>query len=190
MISEDLEFQISQYVDGTLPAAERKSIDELVQRSGEARQVLAQYRQLDRKLATLRQSPGVRFDRLAVEISAQIDQLEQSRAGIGVAGRIGFFSTRWRIAAAVMVSLAGLIVARHATRSSAVSPKIAAPAVVDVTGPQADVATGPTALDVTVGPSPALAARNSRYGEGVIGQGTPRVVIGQLPKTAPDERLH
>jgi anti-sigma factor RsiW len=69
MIAEEVEFQISQYVDGTLPAAEMKYVDDLVQSDPEAQKVLADYRRLNGQLAQLRTGSAVKWDLLAAQIS-------------------------------------------------------------------------------------------------------------------------
>ena len=187
MITDEVEFQISQYVDGTLSPPERKLVDDLLQADPGARKVLADYQKLNVHLGSLRGGPAVQWDRFADQISNAIDHYEQP----AVAGRIGFFQSRWRIAAAVLVAGSALIITRHAMRSHPTVQPIAAPVVSDVQGPQAEVAVGKPTEDVSIGPSPALAARNSRYGEGVIGQGPSKIVIlGQLPKPPADSHLH
>jgi anti-sigma-K factor RskA len=187
MISEEIEFQISQYVDGTLSAPQRKIIDDLVLSDPGAAKVLADYRRLNSHLGSLRTATEIQWDRLSDRISGAIDNADEP----AVAGRIGFFHSRWRIAATVLVAASALLVARHAMRSQPAAQPIAPAPVVDVQGPQAEVAAGRPTEDVSVGPSPALAARDSRYGEGVIGQGPSKVVIvGEAPKPPADSHLH
>jgi hypothetical protein len=186
MIAEEVEFQISQYVDGTLSTAEMKYVDGLVQSDPQAAKVLAEYRRLNGKLATLRTAPAIKWDRLAAHISNEIDNDENRADQPAVAGRIGFFqSARVRIAAAVLLAGTAAIVARYSTRSNPAGIPTPAPtlinptsptAITDVIGPQAEVAKGAPVQDVSVGPSPSL-ANNSRYAEDVIGHGPPKVVI-------------
>jgi anti-sigma factor RsiW len=194
MISEDLEFQISQYADGTLSAAELNSVEALLQSNPQAREMLAEYRQVDLQLGTLRIGPAagpvVRWDEFAGSIADRISDESGSSEAHSVAGRIGFAGARWRIAAAVLVCFTGAIVARHAMHQSVVTAPVA-PTVVEVAGPQVEIAKAPSVQDVSVGPSAAaMAEHNARYGEGVITQGTPKVILGQLPKPAADPRLH
>jgi len=47
MISEDLEFRISQYADGSLPAAEMASLEAAIAADAEARALLEEYRKAD-----------------------------------------------------------------------------------------------------------------------------------------------
>jgi len=191
MIAEELEFQISQYADGTLSADEMKYVDELLQSDAQAQKVLAEYRRLNDQLAQLRTGSHsvstVQWNRLANHISNEIDRSESP----AVAGRIGFFAARWRIAAAVLIAGSAVLVARHAMQRPQITPIPVQPSVSDVTGPQAEVAKGSPLEDISVGPSPALARTDPRYGEGVISQGPPKVIIGQVPsKPGTDSHLH
>lgn len=47
MLADDLEFSISQYADGTLPAGERAALEDILRRDSAARALLAEYRRLD-----------------------------------------------------------------------------------------------------------------------------------------------
>jgi len=158
MIAEDLEFQISQYVDGTLSPSERMLVDDLLKSDPQARQLLSDYRQIDAQLIQLRGKPAVRWDRLAEHISSVIKKSDQSEPVI--AGRIGWaaWSGRLRIAAGVLiVATVGLIV-RHAIHPSTVVPTNQPVSQLEVTGPGPDVATGTPSEDISVGPSPRFAA--------------------------------
>ena len=187
MISEETEFQISQYVDGTLSAPQRKFVDDLLLADPAAAKVLADYRKLNSQLESLRSTPAIKWDQFADRISNAIDAPEAP----AIAGRIGFFQPRWRIAAGVLIACGAAMVARHELRRPAAVQPITPAAVVDVQGPQAEVAVGKPTEDVSVGPSPALARSSPRYGEGVIGQGPSKVVIlGEVPKPPNDSHLH
>ena len=193
MISEQIEFQISQYADGTLALADRPQIDALVKADPAAQAMLRQYEQLDAGLSQLKKMPALRWDRLAEHLSNAIDEDSSTSA---VVGRIGFLQSRWRIAATILVAASAVLIARQALRINHVAvPATVAPASVTIiTGPQAEVAAGPAVQDITVGPSPALAARDgeARYGEGVIGQGPAKVIIvgGLNPPANADSHVH
>jgi anti-sigma factor RsiW len=186
MIAEDVEFQISQYADGTLPASEMKYVEDLLQSDVQAQKMLAEYRQLNGHLAKLR-GPDVQWDRFAQQISNEIENSDRP----AVAGRIGFFQYRMRIAAAVLIACTAFFVTKHAMKPKQIASHAVAPSISEVTGPQAEVATGKPVQDVSISPSPAL-ARDSRYGEDVISQGPSKVVtIGRVPsKQTDDQHLH
>jgi anti-sigma factor RsiW len=194
MISEQIEFQISQYVDGTLSSAERGAVDQLLADDPQARKLLADYRQLSLQLSKMNAGPSVRWDRLSEHLSAGIDQATAP----AVAGRIRrppSFAIQMRIAAAVLVALTAWIVVRHHSVSDTAVRLPGTPAPVgriDVQGPQSEIATGPAVEDVQVMPSQ-TAARNEapRYGEGVIDHGPPKVVIsGLTPAVKKSSGLH
>ena len=75
----DLEFFISQYLDGTLNDADRRSLEARLDADPEAQALLAEYRKLNASLVSLPQPPAVRWDGLADQISravAEWDDLE------------------------------------------------------------------------------------------------------------------
>src|SRR5688500_9430714 len=75
MTRDELEFSISQYLDGTLAEAERSALDERLSRDAEARALLAEYQRLD---VTLKAAPlpQIRWDRLAESISTAVAEQE------------------------------------------------------------------------------------------------------------------
>jgi anti-sigma factor RsiW len=191
MISEQIEFQISQYADGTLTTAECTAVDELLAADPHARKVLADYRRLNLQLTKMHAGPSVNWDRLSEHLSAGIDRA----AAPIVAGRIGrwsSFASKLRIAAAVLLAATAWMIVRH--RGNPVTPAVPQTAVsaMEVQGPQSEIATGPAVEDVQVKPSQ-MAARSEapRYGEGVIDQGPSKVVIsGLTPSAKKDSHLH
>lgn len=82
-MSEELEFQISQYVDGVLPVAQRAELDRLLETDASARQMLADHR---RVVALLKADalpdalPDVRWEAFAQSISHAVDEAADARA--------------------------------------------------------------------------------------------------------------
>jgi anti-sigma factor RsiW len=72
MTPEQLEFAISQYLDGTLPAAERAALEQRLAEDAEARELLAEYRSLDRLMKDGRELPAVQWEQLTQTISAAV----------------------------------------------------------------------------------------------------------------------
>jgi anti-sigma factor RsiW len=74
MHRDDLEFQIAQYADGTLPADQREALEAVLAADAGARAMLEAYRKLDAALAEDRAARplAVRWDRLAEQISSKI----------------------------------------------------------------------------------------------------------------------
>ena len=167
MTDEDLEFSISQYADGTLPADGRAAVEAVLAADPAARAALAEHRRLTALLAV--PPAGVDWDRLASRLSAGVADGDR-----GVAGRIGRAWLPWRIgavAAAAAVAVTVGLLAHRGRPGAAVRPvRVDAPAVAIVTGPAVETGTGPAEAQVTIGPSPALAARGEswRYAEGVV----------------------
>jgi anti-sigma factor RsiW len=74
MYRDDLEFQIAQYADGTLPADQRAALEAVLAADEGARAMLDAYRKLDAALADDRAARpvAVRWDRLAERISSSV----------------------------------------------------------------------------------------------------------------------
>ncbi len=177
MIAEDLEFSISQYVDGSLPADERAAVEAALAADPAARAALAEHRQLNALLAT--PPAGLNWGRVASHLSSfAADEHDH----VAVAGRIGWRSPM-RIgsiaAVAVVAVTVGLLVHRGRPGTVVVTPVHAeAESVVVVSGPTEEPPAGPAEADVKIGPSPALAARGEswRYAEGVVGRPSTAVI--------------
>jgi len=135
--SDDLEFRLSQYLDGSLTPAQAAEVERLVAGSGEARALLEQYQKLDAALKGM-PLPEVRWEALAEHISSTVANQGMDGA---VAGTIGIDGTtertgqgswekqpvrkyampwvrsvalRWAIAASVLVATGlGIVAYRH-----------------------------------------------------------------------------
>jgi len=71
MRSDELEFLIAQYADGTLDSEQTPEVEAILRRNELARQMLESYRSLDRVLSSTA-SPEIRWDRLEDRISRQV----------------------------------------------------------------------------------------------------------------------
>ena len=74
---EQLEYAISQYLDGTLPPLETAALEERLASDAEARELLAEFRRLDelvRGSAGAGALPEIAWDRFASHLSDQIEQ--------------------------------------------------------------------------------------------------------------------
>ena len=65
MTPEELEFNICQYLDGTLPDAQRTVLEALLEHDAAARQLLAEHRKLDAAMKNVSPLPELQWDRLA-----------------------------------------------------------------------------------------------------------------------------
>jgi anti-sigma factor RsiW len=194
MIAEDVEFQISQYADGTLGAGERASIDALLNADPQARQMLAEYRRLNVQLAQLR-LPEIKWDKLAENISDSIlsspRPAEQTDRRL-IAGRIGW--TAWsgglRVAAAILIATTvGIVTYRTLQHTGPAQPIRRPPVISDVVGPSADVAEGKPLEDVSVGPS-AIAAGEAHDIQNAIVPRPSRVIINEAIATPTKDKRH
>ncbi len=175
MISEELQFRISQYADGTLPATDAVALEATLAGDADARAMLVEYRKLtaaiDRELAL----PAVNWDRLAEHLSdtvAAADEQQQSNYTL----RIGNWG-RLAIAAMVMIAVGSSAwLGLRPGRSTNVALKPSPVQLAEITGPRAEAAIQPAVEEVAIGPS--ASARNVNYAvaEDIVYR-TPRVVI-------------
>lgn len=111
MTNDELEFSVSQYLDGTLPADERVALEARLASDTEARAVLEEYRELTaalRRVPALDPPPAVRWDQFAERISlavAEQDRLETEQESRRY--RIG----GWRRVVAPLAVAASVLVA-------------------------------------------------------------------------------
>src|SRR5215210_1346024 len=76
MTRDELEFSISQYLDGTLAAAERDALEERLATDAEARAVYAEYEALNGAFAAMPAVPEIDWDQFAGKISAAVAREE------------------------------------------------------------------------------------------------------------------
>ncbi|HET6252161.1 MAG TPA: hypothetical protein VFE47_31030 [Tepidisphaeraceae bacterium] len=76
---QDLEFTISQYLDGTLPPADRLALEQELQANADARAMLGEYRKLDMALKAMLPMPAIPWDRLQQSISAQVAEAHEEQ---------------------------------------------------------------------------------------------------------------
>src|SRR3954469_24291696 len=75
---DELEYSISQYLDGTLPPLERDALEDRLASDADARALLEEYRRLDLALKNqLPPVPGIAWDRLATQIQQALATAEE-----------------------------------------------------------------------------------------------------------------
>jgi hypothetical protein len=213
MNREEIEFRISQYVDGTLSREERASVETVLASDAEARQVLAEFRRIDQHLSREIALPNVKWEQLASHISAAVDEATEEPAVIGriapsTEGSAWTWRSRLAIAASIVIVLGSVLMfydhglnqrSHHGTdavvlpnNSGRPGETIASASSSLVVGPQAEPATGPAMQQITVGPSPALAAQGDswRYAEGVVVTRPSTAVIAGEMKPESDGDSH
>jgi anti-sigma factor RsiW len=190
MDAEQLEFAISQYLDGTLPAEERAALEQRLASDAPARALLDEYRRLDTIIKAHGEPiPNVKWDALAEHISAAVDEIAAVPA-----------ARQWRIRPAVgwMAMAASLLLAVgigwRVMHHDAVQPpeKVATGnlnphqqqmqmAVVQVTGPQAEPAKGDSSIDVSIVRPPVSSTPAYGYDDGVVVQPSHVNLAGTAP---------
>jgi len=196
MVSEELEFQISQYLDGTLPAEEIAALEAHLKGDAEARELLGEYRKLNQIIvADGPQLPALNWDQLATSISTAV--MEQQTPV--VVARIGLGQSTWtrqRVVAiaASMVIVAGISISLFFQSRGTTNNKSQPSGEVAVLGPQAEQANGKAIEEISIGPSPALAAQiergNSwRVADGVVSRPSKVVLAGMVTEDSIDSHI-
>lgn len=145
MTKDDLEFQISQYTDGTLPPEQAAALEARLASDADARAMLLEHRRVNAILRDPRALPKINWDRLRESISSNIDHSE------GVVRSPVYQFPMWgfaRAAVALAACLAiGLLVYRG---GSSESNRPALAKVVQIVGPVAEASAGTRIAEVTV----------------------------------------
>lgn len=164
MQHDDLEFLISQYVDGTLEEADRAGVEARLRADAGARAMLEEHRAV---VAWVRSAPlpEVRWDRLAETISSAIDQEMQARADRASWAMRLVRRPAWVAAAASVLIAAGISL--HFMLGTGQGPSRTTPAVhpirhemlVEVSQP--DRPAGPVVSRISIGAGGAYASESS-----------------------------
>src|SRR4051794_30771653 len=101
MNREQLEFSISQYLDGALPDAERSLLERRCEADAEARQLLAEYRSLNDALRIQNPLPELNWERLADRLSTSIAAEDLHAVSYRIRPRVSFSALA--IAASVLI---------------------------------------------------------------------------------------
>ena len=157
MNRDELEFAISQYLDGTLPESQRPALEARLSDDATAQAILAEDRALTDLLRASSPAPQVRWDRLAESISSAIDEELDARVA-----RASWWM-RIRIpaglaAAACALLAVGIGIHLLSSRNATIgggggSPGHPAPitvASIIVQGPQEDAPSGPEVAEVSI----------------------------------------
>jgi anti-sigma factor RsiW len=187
VISEELEFRISQYADGTLPAAEAAALEATLAADSEARALLDDFRKLDVTLKREMPLPQVKWDRLAEHISAAV--ADEDRATTTY--KISAWWIRSVAVAAVVVIAFGTVVLWPRGKQGGYATNPANPsnevALIEVGGPE--VATKPAVEEISVEPSALAAAENFRIAEDIVYRPSRVVIASGEPDRQDSGRL-
>jgi anti-sigma-K factor RskA len=174
MSRDELEYAISQYLDGILPPLERAALDDRLAGDAEARALLDEYRQLDASLKNL-PMPALAWDHVAEQIRQAVAQEETPIRHYELR------PMRWVSGLAIAASvLLAISLAMHFAQQPTQKPA----GVATISGPAAEVAAGPVVSQIGIGPSPAVAA-NWQASDEIISRPTV-VLIDQARSSAQD----
>jgi anti-sigma factor RsiW len=179
MIDEQLEFRISQYADGTLPAAEVAALEATLGSDADARALLEEYRKLD--VVLKRETPAlpeIKWERLAEHISGAVADEDRATTTYKISART---STWWvrsvAVAAAVVIAFGTVVLwprGKQGEVATTTPNQPVAVALIEVGGPQ--VASKPPVEEISVEPSALADAENFRISEDIVYRPS-RVVI-------------
>ena len=179
MDREQLEFLISQYVDGTLSAAEVTALEQTLASDAEARAMLEDFRRLDASLKRETALPAINWDRLSERLSNAV-AAEDDRASRVY--RIGAWWGRVAVAAVVLIAVGSVVLfhfhkpAKLEVVSGPTPPQPTGVVIAEISGPVVEAATQPAVAEITIAPSPLAQQLNYGVAETIVYQ-TPRVVI-------------
>ncbi|MGA2229837.1 MAG: hypothetical protein ABSH22_02835 [Tepidisphaeraceae bacterium] len=172
-MDDSFEFSLTQYLDGSLPDDGRAAIEERLRADPMARAMLEEHRKLANALRASAM-PQVHWDRLAECISGAVED-EAQRQRYSISRYRG--PMRWAMAASVLLAI-GII--SLWSRGPQVPAPVQTASVLDVTGPQAEVATGEPQADVSVG-QPQEADAASAYTTDSIVVQRPTIALDGFP---------
>lgn len=143
MISNDLEFRISQYVDGTLSPHDAVELEKRLAGDAAARALLGEYRQIDRLLKSAPPLPEVDYDALAARIGDAVSACDEAPEVL--------YSFKWvkRVVGVAVAACLTLGVGIWMSRSM----EGAGRAVVQVELLRAEAAAAPAVAQVSIGPA-------------------------------------
>ena len=166
---DQLEYAISQYIDGTLPPVESAALEERFAVDAEARAILAEYRALDETLKTSLPVPAVAWDRLHAHLSDAVSREEAPVQHYSLHRYVRYASVALAACFAVVFGINFL------SSRSGHTPVTQQPIAI-VVGPQVESAPQPLAsvAEVSIGPAPTM-SDSWRYAETVVSR--PAVVM-------------
>jgi anti-sigma-K factor RskA len=181
MTRDELEFSISQYLDGTLAAAERDALETRLASDAEARAVFAEYQSLQSALAAA-PLPDVDWDRLRQEISAAVAREEMPAQSYKISQWLR--PVRLALAASVLVVAAaiGFSLLRNRAGQTPIAEKPISIVKVDASASESGAASTEP-LRIAVGP--AAGERDEpivlRYADSVVQRPSKALIVSAAP---------
>jgi anti-sigma factor RsiW len=187
MTTDQLEFAINQYLDGTLPADEAAALEERLATDSQARQLFAGYQNLNGALKSSMPIPQIAWDDFSRSVSEAVAKEEPPVRTYKL--HFGWIGSAIALAACVAIGFGIFMNRPHSTEGTGpiagVPPKTG-PAVVLVTGPTVDAATQPAVAQITISAPSSVARSNDwRYAEEIVTRPS-RVIIASGAEPAQD----
>ncbi len=179
MIHNDLEFRISQYIDGTLAAREKAELEQRLAVDVTARALLEEYRQVDRLLKSAPPVPEVDYDALTARIGDAVAACDAEPQVL--------FSFKWvkRVVGVAVAACLTVGVSVWMSRSVSHGNR----AMVQVELLRAEASDAPAIAEVRIGPSPSADSRVPKgIEEALVAQPT-KLVIASGAAPAHDSSL-
>lgn len=188
MNPHDLEFQISQYVDGQLDAAAATALEARLRDDAAARSLLAEYQQVAAVVRDNNALPAINWNRLAESISANIDATEGQR--IEQRFRMPWMQVASSMAAVAACVLIGLFI----FRSQEVTPPSdtvagSKPRIAEISLATAEPVAGPRVAEVTIDMPNDDTALAAMVWDELQPRNTRVVVTAGAPPVMPDSLL-
>ena len=197
-VAEQLEFAVSQYIDGNLPGEQVEAFEVRLQQDSAARESLQDHRDLNALLKSPLGLPAIRWDTLASHLSAVVAESAEPRT-------LKLFPNRWmsgitRLAIAACLLLAGGLgirgyLSHRAGSTNSGDPAAVAinivkdPIVIQIDGPDNETSQGIAVAQVSIGAgSDAINDDSPAFADGIVGR-SPRSLIATNAELAQDTNL-
>lgn len=191
MITEELEFQISQYIDGQLSADDAARLESLASADPDVAGTLARYRQLDAQLRDVLAPPAYDENALTESITAALDDRQsQKRDVIFVMPAVWARRAGLAIAACLVAAVGTwLVLSQSNPAANKTTAEGTNRGTIHVTGPRVQVAEAPAVTEIRIGPARNAMAMfaNEAAADVVVGRPS-RVVIASSQAPSDDSR--
>ena len=187
MTTDQLEFAISQYLDGNLPADEEAALVERLATDSAARELFSEYEKLNTVVKTAMPLPAVDWSSFSRQVSSAV---EREEAPVKTFKLPMWLGSAIAVAAAFAIAFGVLFVNRdHGTKKgpevSILSPQQHL-GTITVAGPVVERATQPALAQITITAPPSMAqSRDWRYAEEIVTRPS-RVIIASGAEPAQD----
>lgn len=158
MLSQELEFAITQYLDGTLAPQAKVEVEKLLRENPQARTLFEEYKRLDALvISAAGPLPSIDWTMLGKQISSAVAEADRNEQSARVY-RIGWISRPsglLALAASLLIVIGATVIIIHSQTASSA-------ARAEVTGPHIEVPAGSVVAEVTIIPPPMAASEDAQ----------------------------